>query len=246
MEKISQEYPLAIIREGGLGALLNYLDFFSTNVQRTAVTAAANCCRNVSQDHFQMVRDVFPMLRNVLAYPDQRLVEQASLAVLRAVESYRHKPEFLETLLDVDMVRAINSLLMPAAGATLLSPATYTHMLRALSGAAKVSAKVTVAFLEAGMVDTIYQILTGVVPGAHEADEQGASEAGQGLGGGLKDMVVLQNLAHRPKDQIEETLSLICELLPPLSKGASGFCSFSDYMPLLTVSSHVTALRRRL
>lgn len=235
MEKISQEYPIAIVREGGLGALLNYLDFFSTNVQRTAVTAAANCCRNVSQDYFNMVRDVFPMLRNVLAYPDQRLVEQAALAVLRSVESFRHKPECLETLLDVDVVRSLNTLLMPAAGSSLLSPGTYTHLLRALGAAAKVSAKVTLAFLEAGMVDTIYQILTGVVPGALDADEQGASEGGQGLGGGLKDMVVLQNLAHRPKDQIEETLTLICELLPPLPKGAFIHVSLS-FSVLILVS----------
>ncbi|KAG8967260.1 Ubiquitin fusion degradation protein 4, partial [Tulasnella sp. 427] len=42
LEKISEEYPSAIVREGGLSALLNYLDFFSTNVQRTALQAASN------------------------------------------------------------------------------------------------------------------------------------------------------------------------------------------------------------
>ena len=32
-------------------------------------------------------------------------------------------------------------------------------------------------------------------------------------------MTVMQNLAHRPKDQVEEALSLIAELLPPSPKG---------------------------
>ncbi|KAG8842065.1 Ubiquitin fusion degradation protein 4, partial [Serendipita sp. 411] len=54
LEKLSEEYPSAIVREGGLAALLNYLDFFSTHVQRTALQAASNCCRNMSSDSFNM------------------------------------------------------------------------------------------------------------------------------------------------------------------------------------------------
>jgi E3 ubiquitin-protein ligase TRIP12 len=73
--------------------------------------------------------------------------------------------------------------------------------------------------LEADIVDTLYQILTGVLPSDSEEQEQGDSNSGQGLGGGLADMTVMQNLAHRPKDQIEEALSLISELMPPLPKG---------------------------
>lgn len=218
MEKISQEYPSAIVREGGLGALLNFLDFFSTNVQRTAVTAAANCCRNISTEHFDKVREVFPMLRNVLSYPDQRLVEQGALAVVRTLDAYRYKAEHLEVLLDIDLVRALNTLLLPAGGSPALSTVTYTHLLRAMTAGAKSSPKVTLVFLEAGMVDTLYQIFTGVQPGTHDADEQGNSAEGQGLGGGLADMLVLHNLAHRPKEHIEEALALLSELLPPLPR----------------------------
>jgi E3 ubiquitin-protein ligase TRIP12 len=121
----------------------------------------------------------------------------------------------LEGLLDVPTVVAVNSLLMPSGGSPLLSPGTYTHLLKALTTSARGSAKVAVAFLEAGMTNTIHQILTGVLPSSHEEDEQGGAEGGQGLSGGVADMAVLQNLAHRPKDQVEEALALICELLPP-------------------------------
>jgi E3 ubiquitin-protein ligase TRIP12 len=218
MEKISAEYPSAIVREGGLGALLNYLPFFSTNVQRTAVTAAANCCRNISSEHYNMVKEVFPTLRDTLTQADQRLVEHATLAVVRTIESYRHNAEHLEGLLDLPTVVAVNALLMPSGGSPLLSPSTYAHLLKALTTSARGSAKVTIAFLEAGMTNTVYQILTGVLPPAHDEDEQGASAGGQGLAGGVADMAVLQNLAHRPKDQVEEALALICELLPPTSR----------------------------
>ncbi|KAK8858675.1 hypothetical protein IAR55_002904 [Kwoniella newhampshirensis] len=215
LEKISAEYPAAIAREGGLGALLGYLPFFSTNVQRTAVTAAANCCRNISSEHYNQVKEVFPILRDTLSSGDQRLVEQATLAVVRTIEAYRHNAEHLEGLLDVPTVTAVNALLMPSGGSPLLSPSTYTHLLKALTTSARGSPKVSIAFLEAGMTTTIYQILTGVLPPSHDEDEQGNSSGGQGLAGGVADMAVLQNLAHRPKDQVEEALALICELLPP-------------------------------
>lgn len=218
MEKISAEYPAAIVREGGLAALLNFLPFFSTNVQRTAVTAAANCCRNISSEHFAMIRDVFPILRDVLTQADQRLVEQATLAVVRTLEAYRHNASHLEGLLDLPTVVAINALLMPAGGSPLVSDSTYTHLLKALTSSARASAVVTVALLEAGMTSTVHHILTGVLPSSHEADEQGGAPGGQGLGSGVADMAIMQNLAHRPKDQVEEALGLICELLPPLPR----------------------------
>ncbi|KXN92383.1 Ubiquitin fusion degradation protein 4 [Leucoagaricus sp. SymC.cos] len=181
MEKISEEFPSSIVREGGLAALLNYLDFFSIAVQRTALQAAANCCRNVSPEHFNMVK---------------------------------------ESLVDTDLIRAVNQLLLPAGGSPLIASNSYTLLLRALATCARASPKITVSLLEADIVDTLYQILTGVLPSVvgHGEGEQGDAVGGQRLGGGLADMAVMENLAHRPKDQVEETLSLISELLPPLPK----------------------------
>jgi E3 ubiquitin-protein ligase TRIP12 len=67
LEKISVEFPSSIVREGGLTACLTYLDFFATSTQRTAVTTAANCCRNIPEESFPTVRDVMPILLNTLS-----------------------------------------------------------------------------------------------------------------------------------------------------------------------------------
>ncbi|GBE89625.1 hypothetical protein SCP_1602880 [Sparassis crispa] len=220
LEKISEEFPSSIVREGGLAALLNYLDFFSIAVQRTALQAASNCCRNVSAEHFPMIRGVWPIIRNCLGYSDQRLVEFACLCVIRVVDSYyRSSPEHLEALVDVDLIKAVNLLLLPAGGSPLIAASTFTLLLRALATSARASPKITLVLLEAGIVETLYQILTGVLPPASDSgEEQGDYVSGQGLGGGLADMTVMENLAHRPKEQVEETLSLISELMPPLPK----------------------------
>ncbi|KAG5340284.1 hypothetical protein C0989_002300 [Termitomyces sp. Mn162] len=220
MEKISEEFPSSIVREGGLAALLSYLDFFSIAVQRTALQAASNCCRNVASEHFPMIKGVWPTIRNCLTYSDQRLVEFACLCVIRVIDSYyRASTDNLEELVDTDLIKAINTLLLPAGGSSLVAPNTYTLLLRALATATRASPKITIALLEADIVDTLYQILTGVLPSLVEnGQEQGNAKGGQGLGGGLADMTVMENLAHRPKDQVEEALSLASELMPPLPK----------------------------
>ncbi|KIY44943.1 hypothetical protein FISHEDRAFT_50340 [Fistulina hepatica ATCC 64428] len=213
MEKISEEFPSAIVREGGLAALLNYLDFFSIAVQRTALQAASNCCRNMSPDNFSMIKDVWPIIRNCLSYADQRLVEFACVCVIRVIDSFhRNSVQHLEALVDTELIKAVNLLLLPAGGSPLIASNTFTLLLRGLATSTRASPKITLVLLQAGIVHTLYQILTGVLlpvsEGSHGAD--GFS--------GVGDMVVMENLAHRPKEQVEEALSLISELMPPLPK----------------------------
>ncbi|KAG9103694.1 Ubiquitin fusion degradation protein 4 [Ceratobasidium sp. 370] len=239
LEKISQDDSSAIVREGGLAALLNFLDFFSTNVQRTALQAAANCCRNVSVDNYSMVKDVFPIIRTVLGYADPRLVEYASLCVIRTIESFRGHPELLEGLVDTALLRALSS--------ATVSPGTFTLILRALSSATKASPKITFALLEADVAGTLYQILTGVVPPAEGLDACASGEGvvtGAAGAGGLTDMAVMQNLAHRPKDQVEEALSLVSELMPPLPRdGVFDHRAYSEKALARMVKAKIKALK---
>lgn len=197
LEKISEEVPSSIVREGGLGALLNFLDFFSFHVQRTAVTAAANCCRSLSLESFSMVKESIPIFRNVLGYPDQRVVEQACLAVVRIVESYKHYPDKLEELLSDEVLKAVIGLLNPDSTTLGTGTNTYTQILKMLMLATKSSAKVGVELIELGIGDTLFQILNGVSPESEENVEEG--EGGDGerdlMGHKQDEMRVMQNLA---------------------------------------------------
>lgn len=211
LEKISEEFPSSIVRENGLAALLNYLDFFSIAVQRTALQAAANCCRNISSDHYPMIRGVFSIIRDCLGYSDQRLVEFACLCVIRVIDSYhRASTENLENLLDETSIRAINLLLMPSGGSPMIAANTYTLLLRALATAARASPKIAITLLQADVVDTLYHILTGEIPPSRLNGDAAKED--------VTHVTVMANLAHHPKDQVEEALSLISELMPPLPK----------------------------
>lgn len=200
LHKISVDFPASIVREGGLTACLTYLDFFPTSTQRTAVTTAANCCRNLPSDSFPVVRDVMPTLLNVLSSNDQKVVEQACLCVSRIVESFKHRPEKLEQLIEPAMLRAILRLLLPGA-TNLIGPDIHTQFLRVLGYVARASPRLSAELLKMDVVDTLYQILTGV-------------SAPRGEDNKVDNVVTMQALVHRPREQVYETLNVICELLP--------------------------------
>ncbi|SPQ23273.1 189bd293-327b-4769-834e-659ccf053fcb [Thermothielavioides terrestris] len=209
LEKISLEYPSSIVREGGLTACLSYLDFFATSTQRVAVTTAANCCHNLDQESFPVVRDAMPTLLNVLGSSDQKVVEQGSLCVTRIVESFRFHAHKLEELISVDLLKAILRLLLPGS-TNIIAPHVHTQFLRVIAFAARASPRLSAELFKMNVVETLYQILTGVSPPSGVED----------LASKLDSVLIMQALIHRPRDQIIETLNVICELLPNLPKSA--------------------------
>ncbi|KAF2744774.1 hypothetical protein M011DRAFT_470086 [Sporormia fimetaria CBS 119925] len=206
LEKISGEFPTAIVREGGLTACLTFLDFFATSTQRTAVTTAANCCRNIPEDSFPTVRDVMPILNNILGNNDQKVVEQGCICVSRIVQSFRYKESKLEELVSADLLRAILRLLLPGT-TNLIGPNIHTMLLQVLAYTAKASPRLSAELFKMDIVDTLYQILTGVSP--PDGTDDVATK--------IDSVVIMQALIHRPKDQVFETLNVICELLPDVS-----------------------------
>lgn len=208
LEKISVEFPASIVREGGLTACLTYLEFFATSTQRTAVTTAANCCRNIPEDSFPTVRDVMPILLQTLSSNDQRVVEQASLCVSRIVDSFKYTESNLEELVSTDLLQAILRLLLPGT-TNMISQHIHTSFLRVLSITSRASPRLSVELLKMNVVDTLYQILTGVSPPS-------ASELN--LPTKIDKNVIMQAIIRTPREQVFETLNVICEILPAVSR----------------------------
>ncbi|KAL8803363.1 MAG: hypothetical protein Q9200_006250 [Gallowayella weberi] len=209
LEKISVEFPSSVVREGGLTACLTYLDFFATPTQRSAVTTAANCCRNIPQESFSVVRDVMPILLNVLSSSDQKVVEQGSLCVSRIVESFKYQQDKLEELVSPELLKAIRGLLLPGT-TNLIGSSIHTQFLRVLAITARASPSLSAELFKMSIVDTLFQILTGVSP--PNGVEDAASK--------IDSVVIMQALIHRPREHVFETLNVICELLPGVDTDA--------------------------
>ena len=223
LSKVSVDFPASIVREGGLTACLQFLDFFATGTQRTAVTTAANCCRNIPHDSFAVIKDVMPILQSVLASHDQKVVEQGCLCVTRVIDSFKYSPDKLEELVEPSLLRAVLGLLLPGS-TNLIGSGIHTEFLRVLAIVAKASPRLSTELLKMNVVDTLYQILTGVSP---PDDTSNAASK-------IDSVVIMQALIHRPREQVYETLNVICELLPrpktSVSEDFDAFDGFDDSM----------------
>jgi E3 ubiquitin-protein ligase TRIP12 len=185
---------------------LTYLDFFPISVQRSAVITAANCCRNISDEHFGVISEIMPILLNVLQNNDQKVLEQGCLCVSRIVESFKFRDNKLEELVSEDLLKAILRLLLPGT-TNLINAKIHTSFLRVLAFTARASPKLSVTLIKMNVVDTLFQILSGVSPPSGDGE----------LTSKIDKVMIMQSLIHRPRDQIFETLNVICELLPSVS-----------------------------
>lgn len=139
----------------------------------------------------------------VLNNSDQKVVEKACVCVSRIVESFKNQPEKMEELVQPDLLVAIRRLLLPGT-TNLIGPSIHTQFLKVLSITARASSARSADLFRMDIVDTLYQVLTGVsAPGGLD------DVASQ-----IDDVLIMQALIHRPREQIYETLNVICELLP--------------------------------
>lgn len=204
LEKLSATDAQVIVRHGGMHAMLQYLDFFSLYVQRTAMTTVANCCEHLTPALASRAADVAPMIHGVLGYTDQRLVEAATHAVCSMVQAFAERADLLDTLLlETDMIPPAIALLWRVTGkesGPALKSGTYADLLHALATAARTSTAVAEALFANRAVDLAYFLLTGA-----EAEAAAPSAT-----------CILENLAQRASAQVLGALALATDLLPAL------------------------------
>jgi E3 ubiquitin-protein ligase TRIP12 len=118
------------LKAGALNAVLMFLDFFPSGTQRSALTTAANICRQISPDSFENVVDAIPILTNLLQYQDAKLVEKTIICFSRLADCL-HGTDKLEELTKFGLVPNIVRLIASNSG--FLSPSTYTLLIRLLT-----------------------------------------------------------------------------------------------------------------
>jgi len=198
LKKISQEHPAACLRAGALMAVLSYLDFFSTGVQRVALSTAANMCKKLPSDAADFVMEAVPLLTNLLQYHDAKVLEHASVCLTRIVEAFSASSDKLDELCNHGLVTQTASLISTSSsggGQASLAPSTYTGLIRLLSTCASGSSLGSKTLLLLGISGILKDILSG--------------------SGAVATMSVSPALS-RPPEQIFEIVNLTNELLPPL------------------------------
>ncbi|XVF45532.1 hypothetical protein PTKIN_Ptkin02bG0213800 [Pterospermum kingtungense] len=201
LKKISQEHPTACLRAGALMAVLSYLDFFSTGVQRVALSTAANMCKKLPSDAADYVMEAVPLLTNLLQYHDSKVLEHASVCLTRIAEAFASSPDKLDELCNHGLVTQAASLISTSnsgGGQASLSTPTYTGLIRLLSTCASGSPLGAKTLLLLGISGILKDILSG---------------------SGVSCNSSVPPALSRPAEQIFEIVNLANELLPPLPQG---------------------------
>ncbi|KAL5055633.1 hypothetical protein RYX36_036315 [Vicia faba] len=212
LKKISQEHPTACLRAGALMAVLSYLDFFSTGVQRVALSTAANMCKKLPSDAADFVMEAVPLLTNLLQYHDSKVLEHASVCLTRIAEAFASSSDKLDELCNHGLVTQAASLISNSSsggGQASLSTPTYTGLIRLLSTCASGSPLGAKTLLLLGISGILKDILSG---------------------SGVSSNTSVSPALSRPPEQIFEIVNLANELLPPLPQGTISLPTSTNFV----------------
>ncbi|XP_014491908.1 E3 ubiquitin-protein ligase UPL4 isoform X1 [Vigna radiata var. radiata] len=142
LEKISLKRPLVCLKAGAVMAVLNHIDFFSTDVKRVALSTTVNLCKKLSSESPLPFLEAAPILCNLLGYEDHKLVENVATCLIKIVDSVYQSSELLDELCKHGLIQQV-TLLLSSSAQTTLSELTYYGLVGLL---VKLSSRSFVAF----------------------------------------------------------------------------------------------------
>ncbi|XP_012082279.1 E3 ubiquitin-protein ligase UPL4 isoform X2 [Jatropha curcas] len=122
LEKISREQPLACLQAGAIMAVLNFIDFFSTSVQRVALSTVVNICKKLPTESPSPFMEAVPTLCNLLQYEDRQLVENVVICLMKIAERVSQSSEMLDDLCKHGLINEATHLIHLNSRTTLSQP----------------------------------------------------------------------------------------------------------------------------
>lgn len=128
LEKISRDQPIACLQAGAIMAALSFIDFFSTSIQRVALSTVVNICKKLPADSFALFMEATPTLCNLLRYEDRQLVENVVICLIKITERVSQSSEMLDELCKHGVInQAVD--LIHSNGRTTLSQPVYNGLI---------------------------------------------------------------------------------------------------------------------
>lgn len=159
LEILSRRHNKAILQANGVSACLTYLDFFSINAQRCALSITANCCQNLHIEEFHFVKGSLPLLARLLAQQDKKSVESICTAFHRLVDSFQHDPTTLQEIVSMELLKNCQQLLVVTP--PVLNSGTFTNIVRTLSVMCANCPDLAITLLKSDIAATLLYLLTG-------------------------------------------------------------------------------------
>lgn len=196
LEKISHEQPIACLQSGAIMAVLSYIDFFSTSVQRKALLTVVNICKKLPAGCPPPLMEAVPVLCNLLLYEDRQLVESVATCLIRIVEQACHSSDMLDQLCKHTLIQQVTHLI-ELNGRTTVSQSVYVGLIGLLVKLAAGSIVAVKTLFELNISHILKDILS-----THDFSH------------GVPSTLMVDGHYN----QVDEVLKLLNELLPPISR----------------------------
>ncbi|KAK8961506.1 E3 ubiquitin-protein ligase UPL4 [Platanthera guangdongensis] len=128
-----------VYRRGVIMAVLGFIDFFSTRVQRVALSTVANVCKKLPLDCSSLVLEAIPTLCNLLQYEDWKLVETAVTCLIRITDCFSNSIEILDELCKQEAISKSLHLISVDGRTTLISQTAFVGLIGLLTKLANTS-----------------------------------------------------------------------------------------------------------
>lgn len=195
LEKISREKPLPCLQSGAILAVLKYIDFFSTSVQRVALNTAVNICKELPPECPPSLMEAVPLLCNLLQYEDRQLVENVAICLIKIAKQVCHSSEKLDELCKHGLIHQA------------------THLID-LSSQTTLSAQV-----QSGLIGILVKLASGSIVAFRTLFELNISNilkdilSAYGRSHGTPSLIMVDSTC-----EVHEVFKLINELLPSISQ----------------------------
>ncbi|KAI7997085.1 E3 ubiquitin-protein ligase UPL4 [Camellia lanceoleosa] len=194
LDKISREQPLACLQSGAIMAVLTYIDFFSTSVQRVALSTVVNLCKKLPSECPAPLMEAVPILCKLLQYEDRQLVENVATCLIKIAERARHTSDMLDELCKHGLIHQATHLIDLNCRTTLCQP-VYTGLIGLLVTLASGSIVAVRTLFELNISSILKDILSTY---------------------DLSHKMPSPNMVDGHCNQVHEVLKLLNELLPAI------------------------------
>lgn len=151
-----------VLREGGLAAMLTYIAFFPTSIQRIAMTTVARLVGNVPDSCVDMVITAIPLVVDVVeSCADEKMISQIALFFSRSIPLLLTpaRASDLDRLGKTGLVSTLVKMVTKSlADTNLYTHSTVTSLIAALVGMSRENATVSCSLVELGIVPTVVQL----------------------------------------------------------------------------------------
>ncbi|CAF2672231.1 unnamed protein product [Rotaria sp. Silwood2] len=221
LDMISKRNAKQILVCDGIGACLEYIDFFSITSQHKALSIVANCCIHiVTSNDFKYVREHLENLSNRLRSDDKKTIEHICSIFTRLVENFYRDSAILCELASQELLKTMQTMIIVQP--SLINSITFVsiiHMLYIFSAYCPILA---VTLLKMNIAETLICLLTGSVEGKILTRKSITyKSAALSMNETITNMTTIQQtnnieLIPRTPQELFEIVSLIGEMMPKL------------------------------